>query len=122
MPLLYWNLHAVCPAAVPATTLDQLKRYFHTITLRNMFLVRELSTLLSMLDAHGIPAIPYKGPVLATSVYGNLALRQFRDLDVLLRAQDAARAKHFAPFPGIPAAAPDVRHIRSPLPTLPTDV
>jgi hypothetical protein len=78
---------------VPATTLDQLKRYFHTISLRNLFLVRELCTLLSMLDAHGIPAIPYKGPVLATSVYGNLALRQFRDLDVLVREQDAACAK-----------------------------
>jgi hypothetical protein len=93
MPLLYWNLQAVCPAAVPATTMDQLRRYFHTITLGNLFLVRELCSLLSMLDAHGIPAIPYKGPVLAISVYGNLALRQFRDLDVLVREQDAARAK-----------------------------
>jgi hypothetical protein len=93
IPLLYWNLHATCPEAVPETILEQLQRRFHAISMRNLFLVRELLTLLSMLEAYGIPAIPYKGPVLATSVYGNLALRQFKDLDILVREQDAARAK-----------------------------
>jgi hypothetical protein len=93
MPLLYWNLHATCPEAVPKTILVQLQRDFHAITRRNLHLARELLTLLSMLEAHGIPAIPYKGPVLAVSVYGNLALRQFKDLDILVREQDAVRAK-----------------------------
>jgi Uncharacterised nucleotidyltransferase len=93
IPLLYWNLHATCPEAVPKTVLEQLQRYFHAISIRNLFLVRELLALLSMLEAHGIPAVPYKGPVLATTVYGNLALRQFKDLDILVREQDAARAK-----------------------------
>jgi hypothetical protein len=92
-PLLYWNLHATCPEAVPEAILEQLQRRFHAISIRNLFLVRELLTLLSMLEAHGIPAIPYKGPVLATSVYGNLALRQFKDLDILVREQDTAHAK-----------------------------
>jgi hypothetical protein len=93
IPLLYWNLHATCPEAVPETILDQLQRSFRAITMRNLFLVRELLTLLSMLEAHGITAIPYKGPVLTTSVYGSLALRQFKDLDILVRERDAARAK-----------------------------
>jgi hypothetical protein len=93
IPLLYWNLAATCPEVVPEIVLAELQRGFHAIMMRNLFLVRELLTLLSMLEAHGIPAIPYKGPVLATSVYGNLALRQFKDLDVLVREQDAVRAK-----------------------------
>jgi hypothetical protein len=93
MPLLYWNLHATCPEAVPETILAQLRHRFHANTVRNLFLTRELLTLLPMLEEHGIPAIPYKGPVLAAAVYGNFALRQFGDLDILVREQDAGRAK-----------------------------
>ena len=44
-------------------------------------------------ETHGIPAIPYKGPALAASAYGNLSLRQFCDLDVLLHKRDIVRAK-----------------------------
>jgi hypothetical protein len=93
MPLLYWNLHATCPEAVPETSLDQLRRRFNANSVRNLFLIRELLTLLSLLEKRGIPAIPYKGPVLAAAVYGNFALRQFGDLDILVREQDAVRAK-----------------------------
>jgi hypothetical protein len=93
MPLLYWNLHATSPKDIPETILDQLRRRFNANSVRNLFLVRELLTLLSLLERHSIPAIPYKGPVLAASVYGNFALRQFGDLDILVREQDAVRAK-----------------------------
>jgi hypothetical protein len=37
--------------------------------------------------------VPYKGPVLATSVYGNLALRQFVDLDLMIHRHDVLEAK-----------------------------
>jgi len=37
--------------------------------------------------------MPYKGPVLAASVYGDLALRQFSDLDILVCERDVPRAK-----------------------------
>lgn len=93
MPLLYWNLHATCAKDVPDPILDQLRRRFHANSVRNLFLIRELLTLLALLDQHGILAIPYKGPVLAASVYGNFALRQFGDLDILVREQDAVCAK-----------------------------
>jgi Uncharacterised nucleotidyltransferase len=38
-------------------------------------------------------AIPWKGPVLAAAAYGNVALQQFGDLDILVREQDSMRAK-----------------------------
>ena len=41
----------------------------------------------------GIPAIPFKGPTLASAAYGGLALRESGDLDILVRAEDAVRAK-----------------------------
>jgi hypothetical protein len=45
-----------------------------------------------VLEAAGIPALPYKGPALAQSLYGDVALREFADLDLLLRADDVLRA------------------------------
>src|SRR5262249_1183254 len=46
-----------------------------------------------LFEAHGIPAIPFKGPTLAVIAYGDLALRQFADLDILIRKKDLPRAK-----------------------------
>src|SRR5262249_22989147 len=40
-----------------------------------------------------IPAVPFKGPALAASAYGNLALREFADLDILLLERDVPRAR-----------------------------
>jgi hypothetical protein len=40
-----------------------------------------------------VAAIPYKGPVLAALVYGDVGLRRFADLDVLVRRGDVPRAK-----------------------------
>ena len=40
-----------------------------------------------------VSALPYKGPTLAQSVYGDLGLRQFSDLDLLISSSDFERAK-----------------------------
>jgi hypothetical protein len=93
MPLLYWNLQATCAEAVPEPVLEHLRRRFHANTARNLLLIRELLRLLSLLEEYGIPAIPYKGPVLATAVYNNFALRQCGDLDILIAESDVLRAK-----------------------------
>jgi hypothetical protein len=39
-----------------------------------------------------VRVIPYKGPVLAQAAYGDLGLRSFSDLDLLISADDFARA------------------------------
>jgi Uncharacterised nucleotidyltransferase len=94
MPLLYRTLNSNCSDAVPNAILEQLRDHFYTNAGRNLFLAKELLKLLHLLEAHKIPAIPYKGPVLAASVYGNLLLRQFGDLDILVRERDYERAQH----------------------------
>lgn len=91
MPLLYHSLQAVCPDAVPTTIMEQFRGHVLANTVGNLFLTRELVTLLSVFEAHEIHAIPYKGPVLAASVYGNLALRQCGDLDILIHKRDIRR-------------------------------
>ncbi|HWP47151.1 MAG TPA: nucleotidyltransferase family protein [Candidatus Limnocylindrales bacterium] len=92
-PLLYWHLNILCPEVVPKTILDQLRDFFHGNVRRNLFLTGELLKLLSLLEVHKITAIPYKGPILALSAYGNLAFRHFDDLDILIRKQDILKAK-----------------------------
>jgi hypothetical protein len=93
VPLVYQGLHTTCPEAVPPPVLKDLRNHFHARALRNQFLTAELLRLLSLLEAHGIAVLPFKGPVLAAAVYGDLALREFGDLDLFLRRRDVLRAK-----------------------------
>lgn len=93
IPLLYQSLNTTCPEAVPKANLAQLRNYFHTNAQRNLFLTKELLKLLNLFESHSIPAIPFKGPVLAVSAYGNLSLRLISDLDILVRERDYHRAK-----------------------------
>jgi len=92
-PLLYWHLDATCSDAVPKNAFDHLRDHFRANGLRNLFLTGELVRLLNAFEAREISAIPYKGPALAASVYGNLALREFNDLDILVRRHDVPKAK-----------------------------
>jgi hypothetical protein len=93
MPLLYWNLSSACPTIVPEAILSELRDYCQNNSRRNLFFTGELLKLLNVFEMHGIRAIPYKGPVLANSAYGNIGLREFCDLDILVRSQDALRAR-----------------------------
>jgi hypothetical protein len=92
MPLLYWSLKATCPEVIPQSILSQLRNHFLANALRNLFLTRELLKLLKLFEDYGIPAIPFKGPILATSIYSNPELRQFKDLDILVNPNDKIKA------------------------------
>ena len=93
MPLLYRCLYASCQDSVPKAALDRLRELYRANAQRNLFLTSELLKLLRLLDTHGISAMPFKGPVLSVSVYKNLSLRQFCDLDILVRKKDIQIAK-----------------------------
>ena len=92
IPLLYTTLNNTCPEAVPQDILKHLQTYFDVNSLHNLFLTQELVKLLDLLKQHNIPVIPYKGPALAVSAYGNLSLRQFCDLDILVQERDFLKA------------------------------
>jgi hypothetical protein len=91
--LLYKNLKVTCPEAVPKTILDPLQDHYNANARRNLFLTGYLLRILHLLEGKGIAAVPLKGPVLAATVYKDLALRPFSDLDILVRKQDVMRAK-----------------------------
>jgi hypothetical protein len=58
----------------------------------NQDLALELVKILEAFRTHDLVAVPYKGPVLAVSAYGDLALRVFHDLDLLVRSADIPKA------------------------------
>lgn len=90
---LYSGLNSACPDIVPQGTLGQLRNQFEINLKRSRYLTKELTALLNLFDRHGILAVPFKGPTLAVSVYGNLSLRQFSDLDIMVRKQDVLAAR-----------------------------
>ncbi|MGN6185002.1 MAG: nucleotidyltransferase domain-containing protein [Thermoanaerobaculia bacterium] len=91
-PLLYRQLAAIVPNEVPPEFLDELKMFYQGNAARNLFLHGELERVLRALDDDGVTAIPYKGPALAILGYGDLSLRRFVDLDVIVRKEDVDRA------------------------------
>ena len=92
-PLLYRNLKLHEWECVSRDVRERLRRLFLANAARNHRLTFELLNVLDVLNGHGIPAIPFKGPILAVAAYGDVALRQFEDLDILIHREDAVRAK-----------------------------
>ena len=60
---------------------------------RSLWFAGELFSIIETLSAAGVLAIPYKGPTLAATAQGDLGLRQFHDLDILILRKDWARSK-----------------------------
>lgn len=93
IPLLYRNLKELDHQAVPQPVLLNFRKNFVATAGHTLRLTSELLRVLRLLEDHEIPAIPYKGPVLAISLYGEVPLRPFCDLDILVRRRDIVRAK-----------------------------
>jgi Uncharacterised nucleotidyltransferase len=91
LPLVHRYLNLECPAAVPADAMAKLRTQWQLIILYDRHLAAELVRLMSLLAATGVPAVSFKGPVLAAMAYGSIELRQFVDLDILVRQADLPR-------------------------------
>jgi len=90
VPLVYVQLdHAV----VPSEVLAKFKQHYIENSARNTVLTAELCRLINLFRDEGIEAIPYKGPVLALFVYGDIALRRFVDLDMIVKKSDVLKAR-----------------------------
>lgn len=93
MPLVYLELKNNYAHLVPGVVLEQLRQHFADISKYNVHLTGRLINLLTLFEAKGIAAVPFKGPVLAQSLYGNIAFRQFSDLDLLIHKRDVCKTR-----------------------------
>jgi len=79
---------------VPPEQMCALKQSHQTNLHKALFLSREFIRIIDHLSSQGIEIIPYKGLALAETLYGDIALRQSGDIDLLIRASELARIQH----------------------------
>lgn len=87
VPLLSQALTDV-PELISLEQTHLLKRSFQANLHKSLLLARELIRILDHLSIKGIDVMPYKGPTLAEAVYGDIAMRQAGDIDLLIHAAD----------------------------------
>ena len=93
LPLIFWSISSASQKLIPKNAWAQLKADYNNNASYNLKMTSELFKLLALFTSNSIRAIPFKGPILAFSLYGNIALRQFQDLDVLVHPDDFIKAK-----------------------------
>ena len=92
LPLVARNISAVAADIAPAKHVERLTKGARANALRCLSLTAELIRIVDLLHVAGVQAMPYKGPVLAVDAYGDVTLREFEDLDIILRQRDMAKA------------------------------
>lgn len=91
-PLLYQALSRM-QDEVPAPEMVTLRQRCQTNLHQALFLARELIRILDCLDPLAIEVMPYKGVTLAETMYGDMALRQSGDIDLLIHGKDLPRIR-----------------------------
>lgn len=93
MALLWTHLQAAAQGQLPAATAERLQKRFREIQAWNLRLAGALHRVLELLSSNSVAAVTYKGPALAEQLYGNMALRTFADLDLLVAHADMPRVR-----------------------------
>lgn len=95
--------HSITPVAayalkkwggvVPQGVRERLNQRLHSAAHRNLIWLAEWRRALLALETANIPVISLKGPAFALLAYGNIALRESTDLDLLVRTSDVLSAR-----------------------------
>jgi len=87
LPILHQQLESGMDG-VPEPVRAKLQDLYLSNAGRNIARTAELLRLLRMFKSQGLSVMSFRGPVLAESLYGDTALRQFSDLDLLIQSND----------------------------------
>jgi hypothetical protein len=111
-PLLYQALVAT-EGAIPPSQISGIEQRYQVNLHKALLLARELIRIVDHLSDLGIDVMPYKGLAVAEVIYGDIALRQAGDIDLLIHPQDFARARDAARelgyIPHLPLSAAEER-------------
>jgi hypothetical protein len=78
---------------LPAEVERTLRSAYQANLRSSLWFAAELARIMQHFERRQLRAIPYKGAVLAQSLYHDLGLRSFSDLDFLISSADFERAK-----------------------------
>ena len=90
LPALYAKLRG--RDDVPASIRSAISARFEAHQLRVLRFTAELARICRQFEQHELPVLAHKGAALGQLLYGDPAMRQFGDLDFLVRAKDVSRA------------------------------
>lgn len=87
--LLHTNLKAIdAQDRMPAYITEKLETLYYAIASSNVTKYQEIVNILKALNSARIKSIVLKGPAIANTIYGNVALRPFSDVDLLIAKDD----------------------------------
>jgi hypothetical protein len=86
------NLRRHAPDAIPPEWLALLGEKEVRASRLALQLAGDLARIGRLFSANGIAALPLKGPLLSLRLFGNLAMRDVRDIDILISPADLWRA------------------------------
>jgi len=92
LPLLYQTLSFIPEIKLPPESLTLLKHGFMDIVQHNMMISAELTELMRLFAENDIKSMAFKGPALAQMAYGSISLRQYGDLDILVKKEDLQKS------------------------------
>ncbi len=103
LPFLFRHLRG---ESLPAHVASRLLEAYESNTARNLAMIAACVRLVRGFDAAGIRTIAFKGPVTAYALYGDLGLRGFTDLDLIVAPHDVPQARQVLDRLGL---SPEVR-------------
>jgi hypothetical protein len=77
---------------VPERVRSALTERTRSTAMRNIRFASELRELLEAFEERGVRALPFKGPVLEAFAHGEIGMRAYGDLDVLVPREDVTAA------------------------------
>jgi len=70
-----------------------LQQKYRDNAMRGLYLTGETVRMVKCLESHGIRAVVLKGPPLASRLYGDVAIRPCKDIDILVPPGELAKAQ-----------------------------
>ena len=92
-PLLAFHLHDHAADLLAGDIQDELQKHHLNSTQQNLVLGMEVLRLINIFSVAGINTVPFKGPVSAMLVYGDMAMRACGDIDLLVTQNDHRKAE-----------------------------
>ncbi|MDP6525616.1 MAG: nucleotidyltransferase family protein [Kiritimatiellia bacterium] len=93
LPFLHDGLRSAKLDDVPSEPWQRIHKKYLSNAVINAALVEEIVRLQELCRAHDIDVLPFKGPILARALYGDITYRTCDDLDFLVRHRDIDRAR-----------------------------
>ena len=112
-PLCFEFVRKFSSGSAPELWLQSFSNSIRPIAQRGLALSAELFSILGILERAGIRAIPYKGPALAVQAFGDIARREYGDLDLLVHHEQISGIAGALQREGYRAAVPLERTLKN---------